>query len=227
MSINQSDSSSDRHSERGRRNRRWKPDSAEGLDFDHLSEASERAAKAFGQFISVATDITQTFGDSVVDWSDGRSRNSTSGSVDPEALQQAGEKLREFREAAGHTIESLAEAMQKEGARQAILAAESGERVFPKEWLEQAYSIIGASNPLSFYENFHACYSDDMEATPVSETDAASENGEAQSERAGRLAALFQNDAELESLTDRQFEVLLQFVDDSYRSAKKMQRSSG
>lgn len=223
MSIKSTNNTSETGSSGNQRNQKRAKGWEESVDFDHLTQASERAARAFGQFISVASDITQSFGNNMGDLRKS-SDESTPASPHSEVLRLAGEKLKEFRESAGHTVTSLADALQREGAYNAIVAAERGAKVFPREWLEPAYAIIGSGDPVSFYGNFDACYPEEVEPESVTGSSNVENFDSTQQERAKKLAALFEDDSELGNLTDEQFEVMLKFVDDNYRAAKLMLR---
>ncbi len=180
-------------------------------DTNQFSEAGEQAVRLIGQFVTIASDLGRTLGDGVD--LNARSSGKPADSDASEVLRESGKKLREFREAAGYSIEAFAKALDRQGAEAAVAAAEAGRSAFPKPWLERAASLLSNGDPLAFYENFYRCY--DSEDSVTGESDLGAE-------RAESLAEMFHGDSQLGKLSEHQFAKLHQHMASHYASVKAL-----
>jgi len=140
-------------------------------DQQKYKDAGEQAAHVIGEFMSIANDFSRRFGAGFSEHNpanDDTSRESTGGSCNTrsksadstshnasdhgqsshrpynaaEGFQQAGEYLREMREAAGYSIDGFAKAMNRQNAATKIESVEAGRDVFPKDWLDQISTLL-------------------------------------------------------------------------------------
>jgi len=126
-------------------------------DQQKYKDAGEQAAHVIGEFMSIANDFSRRFGGGFPEPgpANEESHKSYRGSHDAdstsddratynaaEGIQQAGEYLRELREAAGYSIDGFAQAMNRQNAATKIESVEAGRDVFPKDWLEQISALL-------------------------------------------------------------------------------------
>lgn len=156
-----------------------------------------------------------------------------------ETLRDAGEHLQKMREAAGYTLDSFSRALEKEFSDKNIdtvevvgrvAAAEAGREALPIDWLNQVSSLLRSGDAARFFEKLQQSYPAPASKDHAKNDDCAPDNSTADSSvyssaasgRVSRFSAIFEGDAELDSLTEAQFESLLGFVEKSYRDAKEL-----
>lgn len=203
-----------------------------------FEKAGQQAAQVFGRFMSLATDIANEFNDSRHAGNEPEADSDVNRKErhnhNAEVLREAGVQLRKMREAAGYTLNSFSAALETEFEQQKkhcdevtskVEAAEAGREPLPRDWLNQVSALLSDSDPMHFFEKLQKSYEtaggvDEGSVHEGAGNDSTTEGS--QSARVNRFSAIFQNDAELDQLTDAQFERLLGFVENSYHDAKKL-----
>lgn len=231
-----------------------------------FSDAGEQAGRVISEFISLADDFSKRFekefsatsqscrasrGDtdfaSNTAGGEAHQRSeyeNTSGSQESANLENewrnAGEYLRELREAAGYTVDGFARAMNRQGAARKIKSVEEGRELFPEDWLDQMSALLKQNDPMEFFERLRGLYepSDTVEPSDISAVNSTHDTSPAKPVAAGaakpgatsssvvrkrraKLQSLF-NDDQLHELSDRQFEELLAFVETNFQSALQL-----
>jgi len=149
-------------------------------------------------------------------------------------FQNAGDYLRELREAAGYTVDSFARAMNRHNATQKIKSVEAGREVFPNDWLDQISALLKQNDPTEFFDKLRNLYEpehahDHEEQHKRNNSDSFNE-GKPQSAyaiasaRREKLNEIF-TDETLSSLSDNQFEELSDFIKTNYLAALQLVRN--
>lgn len=204
----------------------------ESYNREQLEKAGEQAAQVLGRFMSIATEFSNEFNrknDPDRKWSgDTDSKKPASGNAD--VFREAGEELQKMREAAGYTLDSFAEALKREMNRPDIdesdvvvkvEAAESGQEPLPGDWLSQVATLLGSGDPLQFFERLQKGVERHSSASS-SDQNNVQQSDVIQAKRVEKFSALFENDSELATCSDEQFEKLLSFVEKNYHEAKNL-----
>lgn len=213
---------------------------------EQFEKAGEQAGQLFGRFMTVATEIANEFNSARQEKSaqqDPGDVHQQSNDAGADALREAGEHLRNMREAAGYTLDSFASALEKEINKQQddvavvskVEAAESGREALPLDWLNQVSMLLSNGDPVRFFEKLqrsyvsvnpdhHADANSHTAAKPAAQYDEAHvvPGGQVVSERVRKFSLIFESDAGLEQLTQAQFEKLLEFMENSYRDGRKL-----
>lgn len=202
----------------------------ESYNREQFERAGEQAAHVLGRFMSIASGLSAEFNRNTDSSADGQYKPDQSADGN-DVLREAGEQLQKMREAAGYTLDSFANALKSEIDQPDIAAvdvvtkvkaAESGKEPLPNDWLSQMSTLLGG-DPVQFFEQLRN--SDRAEASTKASAVGDSVPTSQQStgsQRAKQFSALFENDADLESCTDEQFEKLLGFVEKNYKEAKNL-----
>ncbi len=225
-------------------------------DKQRFTEAGEQAARVIGEFMSFANEFSKRLDggfDTVASGnSESRQRHSSRKPFDKntrdesgrqadyeksdhryqsdEAWKEAGDYLRELREAAGYTIDGFARAMNRQDARTTVEAAEAGREVFPDEWFDQAVEVLRHRDPLEFFDRLRGLY--EPVAATADEQVAIRTQGpvdkqpdQQRDKRRQTLSAIFSDDETLAQLTDSQFEDLAGFMQSNYQAALELVRN--
>ncbi len=220
-------------------------------DKQRYTEAGEQAARVIGEFMSFANEFSKKLDSVASGGSEAGERHATSrqdgghahtGSASEDesrrqprhegghnryqadvAWREAGDYLRELREAAGFTIDGFAKAMNREDARSTVEAAEAGREVFPKDWFDQAVEVLRHRDPLEFFDRLRALYE------PGQGSGSADVQGNIRAQdpavlRRQKLSAIFSDDETLAQLSDSQFEDLAGFMQSNYQAALQLVR---
>lgn len=149
-------------------------------------------------------------------------------------FRNAGEYLRELREAAGYTVDSFAQAMNRHNAAQKIKSVEAGREVFPNDWLDQISALLKQNDPAEFFDKLRNLYEpDNMHGRKDQHNrdyGESSNDGKPQtayavaSARREKLNEIF-TDETLSSLSDSQFEELSEFIKTNYQAALQLVRN--
>ena len=215
-------------------------------DQQKYRDAGEQAAHVIGEFMSIANDFSRRFGGGFPEPgpANEESHKSYRGSHDADStttdstsddrttynaadgIQQAGEYLRELREAAGYSIDGFAQAMNRQNAATKIESVEAGRDVFPKDWLEQISALLKQNDPIEFIDKLRKLYDVEQSAgepTDNSVNDRGGDHGlhAASNRRRDKLNEIFTDDT-LEGLTDSQFEELSGFIKTNYLAALQL-----
>ncbi|MEM7256165.1 MAG: hypothetical protein AAF404_02130 [Pseudomonadota bacterium] len=168
---------------------------------EKFEKAGAQAAEVLGKFIHLASEIGREFNthqDSPVQRSTDRRA---------EDLQDIGEQLRRFRESAGYTLDGFARALEAQlgqaDVAEKINAVENGQSELPAHWSQALAALLAQCDVDMLYKNRPA------------ETAAADT-------RAARLAKMFSEDAELDQLSDDDFDKLAAHLQAAYLSAKTL-----
>ena len=234
--------------------------SGHNSDQQRYTNAGEQAAQFIGEFMSIANDFSRRFGDSfsesnpanepsnddpsresrgrtcntrskTTDSADGGTANHTTHSA-AEGFQQAGEYLREMREAAGYSIDGFAKAMNRQNAVTKIESVEAGREEFPNDWLDQISALLKQNDPMEFFDKLRSLY-DVEQSAEESPDNVHGANDQEQSHHTSRpvsavaskrrekLNEIFTDDT-LEGLSESQFEELSEFIKTNYHAALQL-----
>ncbi len=223
-------------------------------DKQKYKEAGEQAARVIGEFMSIANDLSRKFGDGSPEHIPANDNTvhksySESGNVDStsnhrntddvhnsatDEFQQAGEYLRELREAAGYSIDGFARAMNRQNAANKIESVEAGHDVFPNDWLDQISALLKQNDPMGFFDKLRSLYDANNSSEESADSNSrdqfrnkASDDYDSRvassvtSSRRAKLNEIF-TDETLEDLSDEQFEELSDFIKTNYLAALQL-----
>ena len=215
-------------------------------DQQKYKDAGEQAARVIGEFMSLANDFSRRFGSGFSERNpanDDTQRNrygefgnnysttdrSTAGDSASdnrsEGFQQAGEYLRELREAAGYSIDGFAQAMNRQNAASKIESVEAGRDAFPTDWLEQISTLLKQNEPGEFFDKLRSLYdaepAESDSANSTHHAEASHKTSAVVSKRREKLNEIFSDDT-LEDLSDSQFEELSGFIKTNYHAALQL-----
>ena len=222
-------------------------------DQQKYKDAGEQAARVVSEFMSIANDFSRRFGSGFSEhnpanddsshnsYCGSRTRSTTAGSADAssgtdsttdnsaqynaaEQFKQAGEYLRELREAAGYSIDGFAEAMNRQNAATKIKSVEAGHDVFPNAWLDQISALLKQNDPAEFFDKLRNLYDDTEHSVEKPVDNTATDHQAASSLASGRREKLNEifTDESLEGLSDSQFEELSAFIKSNYQAALQL-----
>ena len=152
-------------------------------DQQKYKDAGEQAARVVGEFMSIANDFSRRFSSGFSEpnpanddkahnhYSESRNSNNRTQYNATEEFKQAGEYLRELREAAGYSIDGFAQAMNRQNAANKIESVEAGRDVFPNDWLDQISALLKQNDPMEFFDKLRSLYETEQRETEQRETE--------------------------------------------------------
>ena len=183
-------------------------------DQEKFKEAGEQAARVLGEFVSMANEFSRRFEKDFDSRADSRSQQTQDrSSTQDNDGYKATDYLNELGDAASSAIGGFANGFRALETGNDDRREWGGQR--SAEWLDQAAELLKQKSPAEFFDKLKG----------YGEHASAERQGESvHSARQEKLHKIFSDRAELEALTEDQFEELHEFMQANYKAALHLVR---